>query len=64
MRAAQPDYVFVVGWSQIVNAEFLNIAARGSIGYHPAPLPRLRGGRRSPGPFSWMSPFPPPACSG
>ncbi|MFS0850383.1 methionyl-tRNA formyltransferase [Novosphingobium panipatense] len=43
VRAAQPDYVFVVGWSQIVNAEFLNIAARGSIGYHPAPLPRLRG---------------------
>lgn len=43
VRAAKPDYVFVVGWSQLVGPEFLSIATRGSIGYHPAPLPRLRG---------------------
>ena len=43
VRGARPDYVFVVGWSQIVGPEFLRIAARGNIGYHPAPLPRLRG---------------------
>ncbi|QVM83124.1 methionyl-tRNA formyltransferase [Novosphingobium decolorationis] len=43
VRAAEPDYVFVVGWSQIVGEEFLSIAASGTIGYHPAPLPRLRG---------------------
>lgn len=43
VRAERPDYVFVVGWSQIVGPEFLSIAARGAIGYHPAPLPRLRG---------------------
>ncbi|WP_343222084.1 methionyl-tRNA formyltransferase [Novosphingobium profundi] len=43
VRAAAPDYVFVVGWSQIVQEEFLAIATSGTIGYHPAPLPRLRG---------------------
>jgi methionyl-tRNA formyltransferase len=43
IRLARPDYVFVVGWSQLVGTDFLAIAARGSIGYHPAPLPRLRG---------------------
>lgn len=43
VRAASPDYVFVIGWSQIVGPEFLAIARHGSIGYHPAPLPRLRG---------------------
>lgn len=43
VRAARPDYVFVVGWSQLVGPDFLAIASRGSIGYHPAPLPRLRG---------------------
>lgn len=43
VRAERPDYVFVVGWSQIVGPEFLSIATKGAIGYHPAPLPRLRG---------------------
>ncbi len=43
VRAARPDYVFVVGWSQLCGQDFLAIGAKGSIGYHPAPLPRLRG---------------------
>ncbi|WP_395327319.1 formyltransferase family protein [Novosphingobium sp. BL-8H] len=43
IRAAKPDYVFVVGWSQLCGPDFLGIGAKGSIGYHPAPLPRLRG---------------------
>ncbi len=43
VRTARPDYVFVVGWSQLVGEEFCAIASRGTIGYHPAPLPRLRG---------------------
>lgn len=43
VRAAAPDFVFVVGWSQLVGPDFLAIAPNGSIGYHPAPLPRLRG---------------------
>ena len=43
IRAIQPDYSFVIGWSQICTPDFLNIARVGSIGYHPAPLPENRG---------------------
>lgn len=38
-----PDAVFVVGWSQICGPEFRNACGQQVIGYHPAPLPRLRG---------------------
>lgn len=38
-----PDYVFVVGWSQICGPEFRQAAGGRVVGYHPAPLPRLRG---------------------
>lgn len=37
------DVVFVIGWSQICRAPFRAAAAGQVIGYHPAPLPRLRG---------------------
>jgi methionyl-tRNA formyltransferase len=43
IRAAQPDYVFVVGWSQICGPDFLDVAPGRVIGYHPAALPRMRG---------------------
>ncbi len=43
LRALSPDYVFVIGWSQICGQHFLDIARMGTIGYHPAPLPRMRG---------------------
>ena len=43
VRAAQPDYIFVIGWSQICGPEFLAITPEKIIGYHPAALPRLRG---------------------
>lgn len=43
IRCIQPDYSFVIGWSQICKAEFLSIARLGSIGYHPALLPENRG---------------------
>lgn len=43
ISAAQPDYIFVIGWSQICGPEFLDIAPGKVIGYHPAALPRLRG---------------------
>jgi methionyl-tRNA formyltransferase len=39
----QPDIILVVGWSQICRAEFLGICPGRILGYHPAPLPRLRG---------------------
>lgn len=43
MSALAPDYVFVIGWSQICKPEFRQAAGGRVIGYHPAPLPRLRG---------------------
>lgn len=43
IRAMEPDYIFVIGWSQICGADFRATAGKGVIGYHPAPLPRLRG---------------------
>lgn len=43
VREYRPDYVFVIGWSQICRSEFLRVPALGSIGYHPAPLPENRG---------------------
>lgn len=43
VRAARPDYIFVIGWSQMCRPEFLGICPGRAIGYHPAALPRLRG---------------------
>lgn len=43
IRTASPDYLFVIGWSQIARSELISIARQGTIGYHPAPLPRMRG---------------------
>lgn len=40
---ADADYVFVIGWSQICGAGFRAACRDRVIGYHPAPLPRLRG---------------------
>ncbi len=42
-KALKPDIAFVIGWSQICKPEFRNAAGGKVIGYHPAPLPRLRG---------------------
>jgi methionyl-tRNA formyltransferase len=39
----QPDYVFVIGWSQICQQETMNTAPGRFIGYHPTALPRMRG---------------------
>lgn len=43
IRAAAPDYIYIVGWSQICGPEFMQIAPDKVIGYHPAALPRMRG---------------------
>lgn len=43
LRALAADYIFVIGWSQICGEAFRSTARRGVVGYHPAPLPRLRG---------------------
>jgi len=43
LRDFQPDYILVIGWSQICRREFLSIPTLGCIGYHPAALPKNRG---------------------
>lgn len=43
IAALAPDMAFVIGWSQICRADFIAAAGGAIIGYHPAPLPRLRG---------------------
>ena len=39
----QTDLALVIGWSQICGNAFRSIARIGNIGFHPAPLPRMRG---------------------
>jgi methionyl-tRNA formyltransferase len=43
IRYLEPDFLFVIGWSQICRAELLSIPRFGAIGCHPAPLPENRG---------------------
>jgi len=46
----RPDLIFVVGWSQLVRAPFIETAARGVYGMHPTLLPAHRG--RAPIPWA------------
>lgn len=39
----RPDFIFVIGWSQICGPAFRALLPDRIIGYHPAALPRLRG---------------------
>lgn len=43
IAALNPDYIFVVGLSQIVGEPILKAAKKGVVGLHPAPLPKYRG---------------------
>jgi methionyl-tRNA formyltransferase len=43
LRALAPDVILVIGWSQLCGADFRAVAPMGTVGYHPAALPRLRG---------------------
>ena len=43
IKEIMPDYIFVVGLSQMISKEILNAAVEGVIGLHPAPLPKYRG---------------------
>ncbi|MFC7203581.1 methionyl-tRNA formyltransferase [Haloferax namakaokahaiae] len=38
-----PEYLFVIGWSRLVNQSVLDIPSVTALGMHPAPLPRGRG---------------------
>jgi methionyl-tRNA formyltransferase len=43
IREADPDLIFVVGWSQLVLDEFIGLPRHGVFGMHPTLLPRHRG---------------------
>jgi len=43
LREIAPDYIMVIGWSQILKPELFAAAKRDLIGYHPALIPENRG---------------------
>lgn len=43
LESLSPDLVLVIGWSQICRKRLRGIPAIGLVGFHPAPLPALRG---------------------
>lgn len=43
IRRLEPDYIFIVGLSQLVKSDILEAASKGVIGFHPTPLPKFRG---------------------
>jgi len=43
IQRLSPDLIFVVGWSELLKEEILNIPPKGVIGFHPAKLPKDRG---------------------
>jgi len=43
IESHDPDLLFVVGWSRLVEARILDIPRVAALGMHPAPLPRGRG---------------------
>jgi methionyl-tRNA formyltransferase len=53
VREVEPDMIFVIGWSQLVRQEFIDLAPHGVFGMHPTLLPRHRG--RAPIPWAILS---------
>lgn len=43
MRDLSPDYIFIIGWSQIVKRAVLELPTQACIGFHPSLLPQNRG---------------------
>ena len=43
LKELVPDFIFVFGWSQIIDKEILKIPKSGCLGTHPSVLPRNRG---------------------
>jgi methionyl-tRNA formyltransferase len=51
INEAAPDLIFVVGLSQLVSTEILDIPKLGCVGFHPTALPRGRGRA----PIAWLT---------
>jgi methionyl-tRNA formyltransferase len=43
LERASADYLFVIGWSRLISSGILTVPRHGTLGFHPAPLPRNRG---------------------
>lgn len=43
IKQIKPDYIFVIGLSQLVKKEIIDNAQVGVVGFHPTPLPKMRG---------------------
>lgn len=43
LERSRPDYVLVIGWSQLIKPELLALPTSGCVGFHFAKLPRNRG---------------------
>ena len=56
IKEIQPDLILVMGWSQIIQKEILEIPRLGVIGSHPTLLPKYRG--RAPIPWSIIKNLP------
>jgi len=50
IKKINPDLILVIGWSQLLKKEIIDIPKRGVIGSHPTELPKYRG--RAPIPWS------------
>ncbi len=51
VRNWNPDYLFAVGFSQLLGQDILNIPKKATIGFHPTYLPKGRGRA----PLSWIT---------
>ncbi|MGZ5189386.1 MAG: methionyl-tRNA formyltransferase [Flavisolibacter sp.] len=43
IQKSAPDFIFVSGWSELLNSELIQCAKKGTIGFHPSKLPDDRG---------------------
>ncbi len=43
IKSLNPDLIFIVGWSQLINPKIITASKKGTIGFHPAKLPKDRG---------------------
>lgn len=50
VKSLNPDFVFILGWSQILDSEFIALAGRNIFGSHPSVLPY--GAGRAPVPWT------------
>lgn len=43
IKKINPDIIFIIGWSQLIKKDIIDIPSLGCVGFHPALLPKNRG---------------------